>query len=153
MLLINVHWHNHSAVAMFLRARLPGMKAALETEIGRRAGDSEGLPQQAEEKPNELMSRTASRRHRYQLVERLGALHTSLPDAVGLIEISGVIQPCMVLKETACSTIGLRDAQERARWQRPRATGTGQEPSVSRLSWIYRSTCDRRVDKFDYFRS
>jgi len=53
------------------------MKAALETETGRHAADSEGLPQQAEEKPNELMPCTASRRHRYQLVERLGALCTS----------------------------------------------------------------------------
>ncbi len=67
------------------------MKAALETEIDRHAADSEGLPQQAEEKPNELMPCAASRRHRYQLVERVGALHTSIPDAVELIEISGVI--------------------------------------------------------------
>jgi hypothetical protein len=42
-------------------------------------------------KPNEPMPCTASRRHRYQLVERLGALHTSIPDPVELIEISGVM--------------------------------------------------------------
>jgi hypothetical protein len=42
-------------------------------------------------KPNEPMPCTASRCHRYQLVERLGAFHTSIPDAVELTEISGVI--------------------------------------------------------------
>jgi hypothetical protein len=42
-------------------------------------------------KPNELMPCTASRCHRYQLVERLEAFHPSTPDAVELIEIAGVI--------------------------------------------------------------
>jgi hypothetical protein len=42
-------------------------------------------------KPNEPMPCTASPCHRYQLVERLGALHISIPDAVELIEISGVV--------------------------------------------------------------
>jgi hypothetical protein len=40
-------------------------------------------------KPNERMPCTASRCRRYQLVERLGAFHTSIPDAVELIEILG----------------------------------------------------------------
>jgi MFS transporter, DHA2 family, multidrug resistance protein len=72
MLLINVHWHNHSAVAMFLRARLLGMKAALETEIGRHAADSEGLPQQGEEKLNELKPCTPARRHAILSTIRVG---------------------------------------------------------------------------------
>src|SRR5258706_426266 len=38
------------------------------------------------------MSCTASRCHRYQLVERLGALHISIPDAVELIENAGINQ-------------------------------------------------------------
>ena len=40
--------------------------------------------------PNELMPRTASRCRRYRLVEWLEALHTSVPDAVELIEVSTV---------------------------------------------------------------
>ncbi len=40
--------------------------------------------------PNELMPRTAARCHRYRLVEWLEALHTSVPDAVELIEVSTV---------------------------------------------------------------
>jgi MFS transporter, DHA2 family, multidrug resistance protein len=60
------------AVAMFLRARLLGMKAALETEIGRHAADSEGLPQQGEEKLNELKPCTAARRHAILSTIRVG---------------------------------------------------------------------------------
>jgi hypothetical protein len=65
----------------FLESRIAGDEAALKTDIGQQA---------IRRKPNELMSCTASRRHRYQLVERLGALHISTPDAVELIEIAGV---------------------------------------------------------------
>jgi hypothetical protein len=66
----------------FLVSQIAGNEAALKTEIGR---------QVSRRKPNELVPCTTSRCHRYQLVERLGALHISIPDAVELIEIAGVI--------------------------------------------------------------
>ena len=49
--------------------------------------------------PNELMPRTASRCRRYRLVEWLEALHTSVPDAVELIEVSTVDGIFRSLKE------------------------------------------------------
>ena len=82
MMLINMHWHNHVADATFSGGQTTGNEAALKTDIGQQA---------SRRKPNELMSCTASRCHRYQLMERLGALHISTPDAVELIEIAGVI--------------------------------------------------------------
>jgi hypothetical protein len=81
-LVTNMHWHNHIADATFSRGQIARSEAALTTVIGQQA---------SRRKPNELMSYTASRSHRYQLVERLGALHISTPDAVELIEIVGVI--------------------------------------------------------------
>jgi hypothetical protein len=71
-----------------------GNEAALKTDIGQQVSQDtqqipKRLPQQARRKPNELMPCTASRCHRYQLVERLVALHTSIQDAVELIEIAG----------------------------------------------------------------
>jgi hypothetical protein len=66
----------------FLESQIAGNEAALKTDIGQQA---------SRRKPNELMSCTASRCPRYQLVERVGALHISIPDAVELIEIAGVI--------------------------------------------------------------
>jgi hypothetical protein len=66
----------------FLESQIAGNEAALKADIGQQA---------SRRKPNELMSCTASRCHRNQLVERLGALHISTPDAVELIEIAGVI--------------------------------------------------------------
>ena len=96
MLVINMHWHNHVAVATFSREQIAGNEAALKTDIGQQVSqDTQQIPKdylnKPRRKPNELMPCTASRCHRYQLVERLGALHIPIPDAVELIEISGVI--------------------------------------------------------------
>jgi hypothetical protein len=66
----------------FLESRIAGNEAALKTYIGQQ------VPRR---KPNELMPCTTFRCHRYRLVERLGAFHISIPDAVELIEIAGVI--------------------------------------------------------------
>jgi len=72
-----------------------GNEASLKTDIGQLSQDTQQIPNgchnKLRRKPNELMPCTASRCHRYQLVERLVALHTSIPDAVELIEIAGVI--------------------------------------------------------------
>ena len=80
----------------FLESQTAGNEAALKTDIGQQVSqDTQQIPNDCHNKlrrkPNELMPCTASRCHRYQLVERLGALHTSIPDAVELIEIAGVI--------------------------------------------------------------
>src|ERR1700676_3878912 len=55
--------------------------------------DSDGLPRQTEERPNELMPRTVSCCHRHQLVERLEAFHASTPDAMELIDGPQVGRP------------------------------------------------------------
>jgi hypothetical protein len=96
MLVTNMHWHNHVTVATFSREQIAGNEAALKTDIGQQVSqDTQQILKdylnELRRKPNELMPCTASRYHRYQLVERLGALHVSIPDAVELIEISGVI--------------------------------------------------------------
>ena len=96
MLVTNMHWHNHVTVATFSREQIAGNEAALKTDIGQQVSqDTQQILRdylnKLRRKPNELMPCTASRCHRYQLVERLGALHISFPNAVELIEISGVI--------------------------------------------------------------
>jgi hypothetical protein len=78
----------------FLESQTAGNEAALKTDIGQQVSqDTQQIPNDRQNKlrrkPNELMPCTASRCHRYQLVERLVALHTSIPDAVQLIEIAG----------------------------------------------------------------
>jgi hypothetical protein len=95
-LVTNMHWHYHIADATFSRGQIARSEAALTTVIGQQVSqDTQQIPKdylnKTRRKPNELMSCTASRSHRYQLVERLGALHISTPDAVELIEIVGVI--------------------------------------------------------------
>ena len=80
----------------FLESQIAGNEAALKTVIGQQVSqDTQQIPKdylnKPRRKPNELMPCTASRCRRYQLVERLGAVHVSIPDAVELIEISGVI--------------------------------------------------------------
>jgi hypothetical protein len=80
----------------FLESQTAGNEAALKTDIGQQVSqDTQQIPNDCHNKLrrklNELMPCTASRCHRYQLVERLVALHTSIPDAVELIEIAGVI--------------------------------------------------------------
>ena len=80
----------------FQESQIAGNEAALKTDIGQQVSqDTQQILKdylnKLRGKPNELMPCTASRCHRYQLVERLGALHVSIPDAVELIEISGVI--------------------------------------------------------------
>jgi hypothetical protein len=85
----------------FLESQTAGNEAALKTDIGQQVSqDTQQILNdylnKLRRKPSELMpctaSRcTASRCHRYQLVERLVALHISIPDAVELIEIAGVI--------------------------------------------------------------
>jgi hypothetical protein len=96
MLVINMHWHNHVAVATFSREPDRWEEAALKTDIGQQLSqDTQQILKdyltKLRRKPNELMPCTASRCHRYQLVVRLGALHIPIPDAVELIEIAGVI--------------------------------------------------------------
>jgi hypothetical protein len=73
----------------FLESQTAGNEAALKTDIGQQIPND--CQNKLRRKPNELMPCTASRCHRYQLVERLVALHISIPDAVELIEIAGVI--------------------------------------------------------------
>ena len=79
----------------FPESRIAGNEAALKTEIGQQVSQIPSILKDClnklRRKPNELMPCTASRCHRYQLVERLGALQISIPDAVELIEISGVV--------------------------------------------------------------
>jgi hypothetical protein len=80
----------------FLESQIAGNEAALKTEIGQQVSQDtqrilKNYLNKLRGKPNELMPCTASRCHRYQLVERLGALHISIPDAVEAIEIAGVI--------------------------------------------------------------
>jgi hypothetical protein len=96
MLVTNMHWHNHVAVATF--SREPDRWESSSTKDRHRpAGvpDTQQIPNDCpnklRRKPNELMPCTASRCHRYQLVERLEAFQVSIPDAVELTEISGVI--------------------------------------------------------------
>ena len=77
-----------------LESQIAGNEAALKTDIGQQVSqDTQQILKdnlnKLRRKPNELMPCTASRCHRYQLVERLVALHTSIPDAVQLIEIAG----------------------------------------------------------------
>src|SRR4029077_5107507 len=96
MLGTTMHWHNHVAVATFLENQITRNEAAVNTDIGQQVSqDTQQILRDClnklRSKPNELMSCTASRCHRYQLAERLGALHVSIPDAMELIEISGVI--------------------------------------------------------------
>ena len=80
----------------FLESQTAGNEAALKTDIGQQVSQDtqqslNDYLNKLRRKPSELMPCTASRCHRYQLVERLAALHISIPDAVELIEISGVI--------------------------------------------------------------
>ena len=80
----------------FLESQIAGNEAALKTVIGQQVSqDTQQILRdylnKLRSKPNELMSCTSARCHRYQLAERLGALHVSIPDAMELIEISGVI--------------------------------------------------------------
>jgi hypothetical protein len=80
----------------FLESQTAGNEAAPNTDIGQQVSqDTQQILNdylnKLRRKPNELMPCTASRCHRYQLVERLVALHISIPDAVQLMEISGVI--------------------------------------------------------------
>jgi hypothetical protein len=80
----------------FLESQTAGNEAALNTDIGQQVSqDTQQILNdylnKLRRKPGELMPCTASRCHRYQLVERLVALHMSIPDAVELMEISGVI--------------------------------------------------------------
>ena len=79
-----------------LESQIAANEAALKTDIGQQVSqDTQQILKdylnKLKRRPNELMPCTASRCHRYQLVERLVALHTSIPDAVELIEISRVI--------------------------------------------------------------
>jgi hypothetical protein len=95
-LVTNMHWHNHVADATFSRGQIARNEAALKTVIGQQVSQDtrqilKDYLNKPRRKPNELMPSTASRCHRYQLEERLGALHVSIPDAVELIEASGVI--------------------------------------------------------------
>src|SRR5258708_35543751 len=81
----------------FLESQIAGNEAALKTDIGRQVSqDTQQILKdylnKLRRKPNELMPCTASRCHRYQLVERLEALHVSIPDALKLIEISGPLK-------------------------------------------------------------
>src|ERR1700720_2195667 len=78
----------------FQESQIAGNKAAVKTDIGQQVSqDTQQILKdylnKLRRKPSELMPCTASRCYRYQLVERLGALHLSIPDAVELIEISG----------------------------------------------------------------
>ena len=80
----------------FQESQIAGNEAALKTDIGQPVSqDTQQILKdylnKLRRKPSELMPCTASRCYRYQLVERLGALHVSIPDAVELVEISGVI--------------------------------------------------------------
>ena len=96
MVVTNMHWHNHVPVATFLESQIARNEAALNTDIGQQVSqDTQQILKdylnKLRRKPSELMPCTASRCHRYQLVERLGAVHVSIPDALELIEISGII--------------------------------------------------------------
>ena len=80
----------------FQESQIAGNEAALKTDIGQQVSqDTQQILKdylnKLRREPSELMPCTASRCHRYQLVERLVALHISIPDAVELIEIAGVI--------------------------------------------------------------
>jgi len=80
----------------FLESQTAGNEAALKTDIGQQVSqDTQQIlndyHNKLRRKPNELMPCTASRCHRYQLVERLVALHTSIRDAMEVIEISRVV--------------------------------------------------------------
>jgi hypothetical protein len=79
-----------------LESQIAANEAALKTDSGQQVSqDTQQILKdylnKLKRKPNELMPCTASRCHRHQLVERLGALHVSIRDAVELIEISRVI--------------------------------------------------------------
>jgi hypothetical protein len=78
----------------FLEGHTAGNEAALRQTAASLSQDTQQILKDClnrlRREPNELMPCTTFRCHRYQLVERLGALHISIPDAVELIEISGV---------------------------------------------------------------
>ena|ERR1700676_2473032 len=115
----------------FQESQIAGNEAALKTDIGQLSQDTQQILKdylnKPRREPSELMPCTASRCHRYQLVERLAALHVSIPDAVELIEISGLlttmhrpegkgVQHRSISRHTSASALG----------NAPRpATGTG----------------------------
>ena len=148
----------------FQESQIARNEAALKTDIGQQVSqDTQQILKdylnKLRRKPSELMPCTTSRCHRYQLVERLGALHVSIPDAVELIEISGSlttmhgpegkgVQHHSISRHSSASVLG----------NAPRATGTGhvafRAARAADTPEILRGlTCDRRGEKLDYFGS